>query len=110
MLLAIALPVGLTFGVATWALMRGMGRGGGFVLSALFGIIGAFVGGLGGQAMGDGSGTALGVGTVVGALLASVVESLAFGAGPKSASSVDHRGGVAVEQPEHHGEAVKTIR
>jgi uncharacterized membrane protein YeaQ/YmgE (transglycosylase-associated protein family) len=109
MLLAIALPVGLTFGVATWALMRGRGRGGGLVLSALFGIIGAFVGGLGGQAMGDGSGTSIGLGTVVGGLLASVVEGVAFGRSPKGSASVDHRAGVAIEQPDH-GEPVKTIR
>lgn len=109
MILAVALPVGFTFGIASWALMRGRGKGTGFLLSILFGILGAFVGGLGGQAVGGNTNAAVGVGTVVGALLVSFAGGFAFSGGPKRAAAVGSRAGVAVEQPDH-GEPVETVR
>ena len=108
MLLAIALPIGLTFGAVTWALMRGRGRGGGFLLCALFAVIGSFVGGLAGQAMGGSSNVAIGVGAVLGGVLASVVEAMGFGPRPKR-TAYANQAGVAVEQPDH-GEPVKTLK
>jgi uncharacterized membrane protein YeaQ/YmgE (transglycosylase-associated protein family) len=109
MLLFIALPVGITFGLAAWAFMRGRGRASGFALHAVLGIVGAFVGGLAGQAIGGSSGAAVAIGTVAGALLVTIVASVGFGPGPKQVASVGHRAGVAVEQPDH-GEPAKTVR
>ena len=108
MLLAIALPIGLTFGTVTWALMRGRGKSGGWFLCVLFAIIGSFVGGLAGQAMVGSTTTALGVGAVAGSLLACVVEALGFGPRPKR-TAYANQAGVAVEQPDH-GEPVKTLK
>jgi hypothetical protein len=109
MLLAIAIPVGVTFGAVTWALIRGRGKLTGLVLCALFATVGAFIGGLAAQAMSNGSGrTELAIGTGLGALLASLVEAVGFGLRPKHAGPVDPAG-VALEQPEH-GEAPRTVR
>ena len=55
MLLAIAIPIGLTLGAATWALVRGPGGGSGLFLCMLFAIIGSFIGGLAAQALIDSS-------------------------------------------------------
>jgi hypothetical protein len=109
MLLAIAIPVGVTFGAVTWALIRGRGKLTGLVLCALFATVGAFIGGLAAQAMSNGSGrTEVGIGAALGALLASLVEALGFGPRPKHSGPVDPAG-VALEQPEH-GEAPRTAR
>ena len=109
MLLAIAIPIGLTLGAATWALMRGRGRGGGLILHIVFATIGSFVGGLAAQALIEPpTNTAIGVGAAVGGFLAAVVEALGFGPRPKRVAWAD-RAGVAVNQPDT-GEAAKTIR
>jgi hypothetical protein len=109
MLLAIALPVGVTFGAVTWALIRGRGKLAGLVLCALFAVIGCFIGGLAAQAMSESTGrTELAIGVAAGGLLASLVEALAFGPRPKRASSADPSE-VALEQPDH-GEAPKAAR
>lgn len=109
MLLAIAIPVGLTLGAATWALMRGRGRGGGLLLSIMFAIIGSFVGGLAAQALIDPpSNTAVAVGAVVGGFLAALAEGLGFGPRPKRVAWAD-RAGVAADQGDH-AEPPKTIR
>jgi hypothetical protein len=110
MLLAIAIPVGVTFGAVTWAVLRGRGKLTGLVLCALSATFGAFIGGLASQAMSNGSGrTELGVGVAVGALLASLAGAVAFGRRPKRAGGPVDRAGVAIEQPEH-GEAPRTVR
>jgi hypothetical protein len=109
MLLAIAVPVGVTFGAVTWALIRGRGKLAGLVLCTLFAVIGSFIGGLAAQAMTVSvDRTGLAIGAVLGALLASLVEALGFGPRPKHATWVDPAG-VALDQPEH-GEAPKTVR
>lgn len=100
MLIAIAIPVGLTLGSATWALMRGRGRGGGLFLSIVLATIGAFIGGLAAQALVDPpTNTALGVGAALGGLAAVVAEALGFGPRPKRVAWAD-RAGVAVDRPD----------
>lgn len=109
MLLAIAIPIGLTLGAATWALMRGRGRGGGLILHIVFATIGSFVGGLAAQALIDSStGTAIGVGAAVGGFLAAVIEALGFGPRPKRVVWAD-RAGVAATQGDGP-EPAKTVR
>jgi len=109
MLLAIAIPIGLTLGGATWALVRGRGGGSGLLLCMLFATIGAFIGGLAGQAIVENpTNTAIGVGAAVGGFLVAVVEAVGFGPRPKHVAHAD-RTGVAVAHPDT-GEAVKTIR
>jgi hypothetical protein len=110
MLLAIAIPIGLTLGGATWALVRGPGGGGGLLLCMVFATIGAFIGGLAGQAIIENStSTAIGVGAAVGGLLVAVVEAVVFGPRPKHVAHAERTGVVAVTHPDT-GEAVKTVR
>ncbi len=102
-LLSLALPIGLTMGVATWALIRGRGRAIGFLLCAFFAMVGAFVGGLAGNAIYHGqSRPAVAVGALAGALLACLVEAFGFGFRPKRVSWVDQKG-VAVSPPREGG-------
>jgi uncharacterized membrane protein YeaQ/YmgE (transglycosylase-associated protein family) len=109
MLLAIAIPIGLTLGAATWALMRGRGGGSGLFLHMLFATIGAFIGGLAAQAMSESDTNAtIGIGALVGGVLVAVVEGLVFGPRPKRVSYAD-RAGVAVNQSES-GQPAKTVR
>ena len=109
MLLAIAIPIGFTLGAATWALVRGPGRGSGLVLYMLFATIGAFIGGLAAQAIVESdTNTAIGIGAAIGGVVVAVVEALGFGPRPKHVAYAD-RTGVAVSQSDH-GDAPKTIR
>ena len=109
MLLAIAIPIGLTLGAATWALMRGSGGGSGLLLHMLFATIGAFIGGLAAQALIEPpTNTAIGVGAVVGGFLVAVVEALVFGPRPKHVAHAD-RAGVGATQA-NSAEPAKTTR
>jgi hypothetical protein len=109
MLLAIAIPIGLTLGAATWALVRGPGGGSGLFLCMLFAIIGSFIGGLAAQALIDPStSTTIGVGAVVGGFLVAVVEALGFGRRPQHVAYAD-RAGVGASQADT-GEPAKTTR
>ena len=83
MLLVVSLPIGLSFGVATWSLIRGRGGFAGLALSVVMGMITAFVGGLAGQALFGPSAGAIGLGSMAGGLLAGAVEAVGFGPRPK---------------------------
>jgi Na+/phosphate symporter len=109
MLLTIAIPVGLTLGAATWALMRGRGRGSGLLLHIVFATIGSFIGGLAAQALIDpATNTAVAVGAVIGGFVAAIVEALGFGPRPKRVAWAD-RAGVAADQGDHSAPP-KTVR
>ena len=109
MLLAIAIPIGLTLGAATWALMRGRGKGSGLLLHVLFAMIGSFIGGIAAQALIDPpSNTAVGIGAVLGGFLAAVIEAVVFGQRPKRVAWAD-RAGVATTPPAS-GEPAKSVR
>jgi hypothetical protein len=97
-ILSLAIPIGLTMGVATWALIRGRGRAFGLLLCAFFGIVGAVLGGLAANAIYNGqSRPAVGIGALAGALLACLVEAFGFGPRPKRVAWVDQKG-VATSQ------------
>jgi hypothetical protein len=107
-LLTLAIPIGLTLGVATWALTRGRGGLGGALLCALFATIGAVVGGFAADAIVQGATRGmLGLGAGIGALVACLVGGLGFGPRPKRVASVDQRG-VATHQPDD-GHAPRTL-
>jgi hypothetical protein len=109
MLLAIAIPIGLTLGGATWALVRGRGGGSGLLLHMLFATIGAFIGGLAAQAIVDSdTNTAIGVGAAVGGLLVAVVEALGFGPRPRRVGHAD-RSSLGSNPPDA-SEAAKPVR
>jgi hypothetical protein len=102
-LFSLAVPIGVTLGAATWALIRGRGRLVGLLLCAFFGVVGGVVGGLAADAIYAGAPRgAVGVGVLAGALLASLVEAFGFGPRPKRVEWVDQKG-VAVEQPDRGG-------
>jgi hypothetical protein len=83
MLLIVSIPIGLTFGAATWSLIRGRGGFAGLALSMLLGVLTAFVGGLAGQALFGASPAAVGLGALAGGLLSAVVEAVGWGPRPK---------------------------
>src|SRR5688572_13780350 len=81
------IPIGVTFGVVTWALIRGRGGLFGLALSVIAGVVNAFLGMLAGQAIAGGGNTvAMGVGATLGALVAAVFEAVGWGPRPKSVS------------------------
>jgi hypothetical protein len=99
-LLAISIPIGVTLGIATWAIVRGRGGFSGAILCAFFATLGAVLGGLAANALFQGgSRMVVAVGAVVGAILISVVEGVVFGPRPKRVAWVDPKG-VAVTQPD----------
>jgi hypothetical protein len=84
----ISAPLGMVFGLVTWAALRGRGGVSGLVLFAIFGSVAAFVGVLGVDAtVGSPSDAAVGLGAAAGALLASVIEVVAFRSRPLVARS-----------------------
>src|SRR5262245_22841779 len=92
-LLSLAIPIGMTGGVATWALIRGRGGVGGLLLCAFFAMVGAVAGGLAAEAIyNGGSRMAVGVGVLAGGLLACLVEAFGFGPRPKRVPWVDQKG------------------
>jgi hypothetical protein len=104
MWLMIVTTVGLTFGIATWGLLRGRGGWLGFLMCALFGVVGAAIGALAAQAIWHtGSQRVAALGAVVGALLAVIVEGLGFGPRPKHVDWADRRG--VAPTPHDPGEA-----
>jgi len=84
MLLIVSIPIGLTFGAATWSLIRGRGGFAGLALSMLLGVLTAFVGGLAGQALFGPSPGPVGLGALAGGLLSAIVEAVGWGPRPKS--------------------------
>jgi hypothetical protein len=73
-------PLGIMFGMATWAAVRGRGGLFGLVLFTFFASVAAFAGGLAAEAIaGSASDAVTGVGAAVGAAFASLVEAVAFG-------------------------------
>jgi hypothetical protein len=80
-------PLGIMFGLATWAAVRGRGGLFGLVLFTFFASVAAFAGGLAAEAIaGSASDAITGVGAAVGAAFASLVEAVGFGI-PSSAES-----------------------
>jgi hypothetical protein len=83
MSILVSLPLGLVFGLVTWAAVRGRGGFFGLVLYAFFGSVTAFMGGLAAEAIvSSGSDAVTGLGAVAGAGLASLVEVVGFGKRP----------------------------
>jgi hypothetical protein len=107
-LLSLAVPIGATLGIATWALIRGRGGLSGLLLCAFFATLGAVLGGIAADAVFEGGSHATVVmGALLGAVLVGVVEAVVFGPRPKRVARVDTKG-VAVSQPEDGG-APKTL-
>jgi hypothetical protein len=107
-LFSLAIPIGVTLGLATWAIIRGRGGLVGGLLCAFFGFIGALMGGFAADAIVQGATRAiLALGASIGALIACVVEGLIFGPRPKRVAWVDQKG-VATHQPDD-GHAPKTL-
>src|SRR5687767_3711043 len=107
-LLTLAIPIGLTLGVATWAITRGRGGLVGALLCMLFATIGGLIGGFAADAIVQGAtrGT-LGLGAGIGALVACLVAGVGFGPRPKRVAWVDQKG-VATHQPDD-GQAPRTL-
>jgi uncharacterized membrane protein YeaQ/YmgE (transglycosylase-associated protein family) len=83
MSILVSLPLGIVFGLVTWAAVRGRGGFFGLLLFALFGSVGAFAGGFAAEAItAASSDTITGMGAVAGAALASLVEAVGFGKQP----------------------------
>jgi hypothetical protein len=83
MSLLVSLPLGVVFGLATWAAVRGRGGLAGLILFTMFASVAAFAGGFAAEAIADSSSDAVtGVGAVVGAAVACLVEVLGFGKRP----------------------------
>jgi hypothetical protein len=79
-MLLLSAPVGMLFGLVTWAALRGRGGLAGLVLLALFGTLAGFAGGLGGNALAaSASDGVITLGTLVGAALVTVVGAVGFG-------------------------------
>jgi hypothetical protein len=99
-LLSLAIPIGATLGIATWALMRGRGGFVGVLLCAFFAMIGAILGALAADALAaPASRATAAIGAVVGAVVVSLVEGFGFGPRPKRVAWADPKG-VAVTQPD----------
>jgi hypothetical protein len=80
MSLLVSLPLGIMFGMGTWAAMRGRGGLFGLLLCTFFASVAAFTGGIAAEAIaGSASDAVTGVGAVVGAAVASLVEVVGFG-------------------------------
>jgi len=80
----VSIPLGMVFGVVTWAALRGRGGLAGLILFTFFGSMGSLLGGLAAQAaFGWVSEGVLAVGAVAGATLATLTEVVAFGRAPR---------------------------
>jgi hypothetical protein len=80
MSLLVSLPLGIMFGLVTWAAVRGRGGLLGLVLFTFFASVAAFVGGFAAEAIaGSWSDAVTAAGAVVGAAVASLVEVVGFG-------------------------------
>jgi hypothetical protein len=80
MSLLVSLPLGIMFGMVTWAAVRGRGGLLGLVLFTFFASVAAFAGGIAAEAIaGSSSDAVTGVGAAVGAAVASLVEVVGFG-------------------------------
>jgi hypothetical protein len=102
-LLVLAVPIGVTLGIATWALIRGRGGMTGAILCVFFATLGGLLGGLAANALVDGASRGvLAIGTAIGAIFASLVEGIGFGPRPKRVGWADPKG-VAVTQPDDGG-------
>jgi len=98
-LVFVAVLIGVTLGIATWALIRGRGGLIGATLCCFFASVGALAGGLAADALFAGaSRMAVAVGATVGAVAVSLVEAIGFGPRPKRVRWADSRG-VATHQP-----------
>jgi uncharacterized membrane protein YeaQ/YmgE (transglycosylase-associated protein family) len=83
MSILVSVPLGLMFGLVSWAMVRGRGGLFGLFLFAVFGSVGAFTGGLAAEAITAGASDAVtGLGALAGATLAVVVEMVGFGKRP----------------------------
>ena len=90
MWLMFSAPLGLAFGVVTWAFLRGRGGLSGLMLFALLGATAAFIGSLAAEAVAGYQADALtGVGAGIGAFCASLFLCLSFGAEPIVATGED---------------------
>jgi hypothetical protein len=83
MSLLVSLPLGIVFGLGTWAAVRGRGGLFGLFLFTMFASVAAFAGGLAAEAIaGSAADAVTGVGAVAGAAVACLVEVLGFGKRP----------------------------
>jgi hypothetical protein len=80
MVVLVIIPIGITIGAVTWALIGGRGGFWGFALSVLANLVSAFIGGLGAQALSpQPTNATLVAGAVFGALLCTVIEVIGWG-------------------------------
>jgi hypothetical protein len=88
MSLLVSLPLGIVFGLGTWAAVRGPGGLFGLILFTLFASVASFAGGLAAEAI-DGSSmdAVTAVGAIIGAALACTVQAFAFGKRPFASDS-----------------------
>jgi hypothetical protein len=83
MSLLVSLPLGIMFGLGTWAAVRGRGGLFGLILFTMFASIASFAGGLAAEAIAaSASDVVTGVGATVGAAVACLVEVVGFGRRP----------------------------
>ena len=88
MSLLVSLPLGIMFGIVTWAAVRGRGGLLGLVLFTFFASVAAFVGGFAAEAIaGSVSDAVTAAGALVGAAVASLVEVVGFGISNRRANS-----------------------
>jgi hypothetical protein len=86
MSLLVSLPLGIMFGLGTWAAVRGRGGLFGLILFTFFASVAAFAGGLAAESIaGSASDAVTGVGAAVGAAVACLVEAVGFGKRPLEA-------------------------
>ena len=84
-------PLGVIFGLVTWAAMRGRGGVLGLFSFTFFGAVGAVAGAAAAQAFGGAGDAWLAVGAVAGAAMASGIEVIAFGRAPRIAGALPMR-------------------
>jgi hypothetical protein len=84
-------PLGMVFGLVTWAAMRGRGGLMGLVSFTFFGAVGAAAGAVAAQTFGGASDDLLTLGAIAGAALASLTEVVAFGRAPRIADALPLR-------------------
>jgi hypothetical protein len=84
-------PLGMVFGLVTWAAMRGRGGMAGLVSFTFFGAVGAIAGAVATQIFGGSGDDLLTVGAMGGAALASLTEIVAFGRAPRTADAIPLR-------------------
>jgi hypothetical protein len=84
-------PLGMVFGLVTWAAMRGRGGVMGLLSFSFFGAVGAVAGAVATQTFGGTSDDLLTLGAIGGAALASLTEVVAFGRAPRIAGALPLR-------------------